>query len=455
VYASGGTVYAATGGAVSIATFSPAGAVSGSAKFTDPAGRTLTYTVPTTSTGGGGVSYNTATGAYTYTPTQAQRKAATATTIDSFTITASNGVNTATQTVTVAVDPGTLTVMATVGVGVLPVGVAVSPDGNRAYITNQGGSSVSVINTITNTVVDTIPVSGNPVGVAIGASRAFVISTLSTTSAVIDKVSVIDTDPTSAQYNKVVDTDEIAVGAGGTPTPVAVWASPDGRYCYVLNGFAEYGRETEFGYRPLVNTVKFLWPSYDYLSTAIDLTFENIPGSISSLPFPVGLARPEVGDYGGGTPGAWIITNSGNNTVSIVVERIGGQTTSQTTFAVGRGVSSAPRGVAVSPKGNSIYVALKGDNTVAVINGKTQTVTATIDVGSQPYGVAVSPDGTRLYVTNNDGNTMSVINTATNTVTATIDVGSSPQAVAVDPSGRYVYVTNTGDNTVSVIRTGL
>src|SRR6185312_7135325 len=73
--------------------------------FTDPAGRTLTYSGPTTSTGGGTVTVNASTGAFTYTPTTAQRLAATATTTDTFTVTANNGVHTATETVTVPVSP--------------------------------------------------------------------------------------------------------------------------------------------------------------------------------------------------------------------------------------------------------------------------------------------------------------------------------------------------------------
>lgn len=43
-------------------------------------------------------------------------------------------------------------------VGSAPTGVAISPDGNRAYVTNND-SSVSVIDTATNTVVDTIPIA--------------------------------------------------------------------------------------------------------------------------------------------------------------------------------------------------------------------------------------------------------------------------------------------------------
>lgn len=83
------------------------GAVTGTAVFTDTAGRTLTYSTTGSSDGGGTVSVNPSTGAFTYIPTQAQRQAATESTTDTFTITADNGVRTTSQTVTVAVDPGT------------------------------------------------------------------------------------------------------------------------------------------------------------------------------------------------------------------------------------------------------------------------------------------------------------------------------------------------------------
>ena len=104
MYVDGNTVYAATSAGLSKATVTNGtGVVTGSAAFTDPAGRALTYTTTGLSTGGGTVSIDPATGAFTFTPTAAQRAVATAKTPDSFTITASNGVNPREQTVTVAV----------------------------------------------------------------------------------------------------------------------------------------------------------------------------------------------------------------------------------------------------------------------------------------------------------------------------------------------------------------
>ena len=63
---------------------------------------------------------------------------------------------------------------------------------------------------------------------------------------------------------------------------------------------------------------------------------------------------------------------------------------------------------------------------MSVINGATNTVTATIAVGAEPDGVAVDATTNTIYVANNGDNTVSVINGATNTVTATIPVGPRP-----------------------------
>ena len=72
--------------------------------------------------------------------------------------------NAASGTVSV-IDTATNTVVATVPVGNLPHGVAVTPDGKHVYVANIGvPTHVSVIATATNTVVATIPVGSAPMG---------------------------------------------------------------------------------------------------------------------------------------------------------------------------------------------------------------------------------------------------------------------------------------------------
>lgn len=66
------------------------------------------------------------------------------------------------------INSATNTVTATIPVGSLPQGVAVTPDTSHVYVTNVGSDTVSVIDSATNAVSATIGVGGSPVAVAIG-----------------------------------------------------------------------------------------------------------------------------------------------------------------------------------------------------------------------------------------------------------------------------------------------
>lgn len=98
---------------------------------------------------------------------------------------------------------------------------------------------------------------------------------------------------------------------------------------------------------------------------------------------------------------------------------------------------------------NRIYIANQGSNNVSVIDGNTNTVTATIPVGTQPSGIAVNPLTRRIYVANLADNNVSVIED--DPVIATIPVGTAPRAVAVNSRLNRVYVANRDTNNLSVI----
>jgi len=65
------------------------------------------------------------------------------------------------------IDVATGTVSNTIGIGNNPGGVAITPDGTKAYVTNYGGNTVSVIDVATGTITKTISVGASPKGVAI------------------------------------------------------------------------------------------------------------------------------------------------------------------------------------------------------------------------------------------------------------------------------------------------
>lgn len=111
-------------------------------------------------------------------------------------------------------------------------------------------------------------------------------------------------------------------------------------------------------------------------------------------------------------------------------------------------VGKGPLDLALTPNGKELVVTNSADNTVSIVDTATNTVTATINVGTSPLGVAITPDGTRAYIANlGDGNfddfkaSVSVVSLTTGTVIATVPMNYYPaQWVTVTPDGKYVWV---------------
>ncbi len=114
-------------------------------------------------------------------------------------------------------------------------------------------------------------------------------------------------------------------------------------------------------------------------------------------------------------------------------------------------------GVAVSPTGSYLYVAL-GLGNIAVISTATNQVVATVSTtggqrGTGPAFLAITPDGTLGYTALTGPAVVSVFSTSTNMPVTTINVGNNPNGVAITRNGDFAYVTNYNDGTVSVIST--
>ncbi|MEC5189280.1 beta-propeller fold lactonase family protein [Geobacillus thermodenitrificans] len=105
--------------------------------------------------------------------------------------------NAADNTVSV-IDTSTNTVIETISVGNMPDRIAITPDGTRAYVGNVLSNTISVIDTSTNTVIATIPVaSPHDIDLTPDGTHAYVTNTTTNTVSVLNTATntVITTIP--------------------------------------------------------------------------------------------------------------------------------------------------------------------------------------------------------------------------------------------------------------------
>ncbi len=290
--------------------------------------------------------------------------------------------------------------------------ITVTPLNNEpdiAYVPNFDSNNISVINSKTNSVITTIPVGGNPEGVAVSPDGNFVYVTNSAffTS---DRggVTVINTN-----NNSVITT--IPVGRN----PVGICISPDGSRVYVTNNSS---------FSPDAGTVSII-------NTTTNIVIAEITVGIS----PSGITISPDGSK-------VYVTNENSNSVSVI------STTTNSVVATIR-VGAYPNGICISPDGNLVYVANYLSDNVAVINTLSNRVIAYIQTEKYPWGMASNPDGRSVYVTNSGSNSISVIDVGSNKIIKNIQVGNTPYGVGVNSTGDRVFVTNFKDNSVSIINT--
>ncbi len=299
-------------------------------------------------------------------------------------------------------------ISATINVESSPEGVAFSPDGRKAYVTNRVSGSISMVNTATNTVITTtildslVPVQGV---VASPDGKRVYVANGSTGIKVLDaaKLTVVDTIPVNA-------------GGGAHVNPQGLAVSPDGRLLYVSDN-------NDGG-----------------AVTVLEIATKSV---IASLSFGAGATPMGIAPSPDGTHA--YIAFSGLNEIE-VFDPFGNIVIG--TLLVG----SNPVGVVVTPNGQKIYVSNELDNTVSVYDTTTSQIT-TKPVGTAPEGIAISPDGTRVYVANSGSNSVSVMSASSDQVIDTINnLGSGPIVpigIAISPDGKRAYVTNSASNTVS------
>ncbi len=459
------------------------GVVTGRINVLDADDDRLMYTLAQTPAGGT-VTVNSQTGVFTFTPNQAARNQAAATPsfdFDSFGVSISDGA-TATQTVVdVQVAPSVTQTSATtvpIAVGSGPSGSVVS--GSHTYVINYDSNNVTVIDTVTNEVVKTLPAGVGPLSVTATPTRVYVSNSLSNSVSVINSTnsSLIgapiqipvqkglyeNPEWGSEEYDNRI-TEVAASGnrlyVNATDGNIYVFDTTDDRNTLIRT--APMGT---FADLELNTTGKQLYGTNGGGLTVIDTT------TWTAVAVPVGprwdpnAERTEytnsVGNVSLSPDGKRAYVTYG---ATIVETGVGGQTNGSFIFAYGRN-----------------WMVTGGYGAVSVIDTQVGSATynkeiARVVVPLGVHDVAVSKDSKQLFITSGDGKSVTVMNTATNRVVgsfATDQTSSGGRAIdyylydwfyiysvpvftryiTVDPVSGKVFVTDYTDGSVYAVTPG-
>jgi YVTN family beta-propeller protein len=386
--------------------------------------------------------------------------------------------------------------------------VKFSPDGSRAYVAHDGGKTVTVIDTATNTVIGSIlssQIGGDYAALAVGPNGTLYFSNYANNAvyavtpgqaqagvssarsanpgSVTDSQSVSlmaaqtaqsapTAAPAAAQSSQILaaNTAPTAKPSYGSPNQATGAMSgsvngsdvdPNTTLTYTLNAAPAGGPVTvngatgAFAYTPTeaarLAAGKTASADFDNFTVSVGDGQAATAVTVSPAVLPAVVSSPVSATVGNNPAGVAVsstktyVVNQGSNTVSVIDRANPNQP------PVTINVVSSPTAVVVSPDNTRVYAA--GNGGVSVINTTTNKVIRTLSTGTgQLNGIAVSPNGQRVYATNTGTNRVVVLNpTATNPVVKSIVVGTQPTGIAVSKDGSRLYVANSGSNTVSVI----
>jgi YVTN family beta-propeller protein len=317
----------------------------------------------------------------------------------------------------------------------------------RAYVSNEDGHTVTVIDTARDEVIATIEVGKRPRGLKLDrdGSRLFVaVSGLPKCPPTVpdEECAKLERD-LSADGIAVVDTATHKVvkvlAAGSDPEQFAI--SDDGRRLFVANedvaqvsvidaasgdsvARIPVGREPEgIGIAPNGRWVLVTNES-DHSVSIIDTGTLKVVKSVQVGQRPRDIAF---------TPDSSAAYVSGEFDASLY--RISLPAGDPVERVLQLRKEARPMGVVLDSRRNRIYMSTGRGGTVAIVDlvgAKPDLKLATeVPAGTRPWGIALSQDGQRLYTANGPSNDVSVVDTSTLRVIKKIPVGRSPWGVIV------------------------
>ena len=246
-------------------------------------------------------------------------------------------------------------------------------------------------------------------------------------------------------------------------------AQPDGKFnLYLAGGYENKIWILSFdpnAAKPLAPAnapdTKFDSPFIDISAFAENAPSPNYNGDVAAV-YPTGVDLSPDGN-------SLFVANNLGDTLGVIsdlrdarrISRINLQRPASTQFVYPYDVRILPTRDGKSV--DKIYVSLWGDDSIAVVDGKTLQVKTHIAVERHPTKMLFNQDKTRLFVANSDGDSVSIINTNADklyqsepriSVKLADDApnGMSPQGLALSDDEKTLYVANAKTNSVAVVR---
>jgi len=307
-------------------------------------------------------------------------------------------------------------------VGQQPWDVAVNPLKNEVYVVNrqpQATGTVSVINTETNKLTASIYVRRLPIAIAVApdGQRAYVLNSGS------NSVSIID-----LQTRR-----ELAVAPTGQQ-PVSLRVAPDGRSLVVSNQ-----KEGSISIFTILNDSR--------RPLELRATIGGCAGA-SSLAI---LPDSSKVFTACSAPHAVMAVALAQAPDSYAVKQNGASTRDQQLVLLD--VGKTPVHLAMKPDGGEIFVSnYDGDSISEIATGEDE-VGGTYFIGSKPSYGLVSADNTTLWISNFGSDTITAYAIDDGKINSVVRTGMAPTALAFTSAGHLLLATDSRSGDVSVIRT--
>lgn len=303
-----------------------------------------------------------------------------------------------------------------------PISLAVSPQGIKAYVGNDGANTITSINSLTNATIQNVTGTfNNPSAIAFtpDGTKAYVVNSGS------NSVNVID-----AQTDTVI----ASVNENGFPfnQPSSIIIMSDGMKAYVVN---------EFGANVSIIDLDLSSSTYNkVVGYVVDVSSLLSGDVLSEIALTPDGSRAYVTNQNNGSY-AVVIIDAINDIVTGTVDENG--------FSF-----DVPIGIAISPDGMKAYVGngTIGGSFVSIVDvnpasGSYNKVTGIVTDGSLTFNtiksIVFSADSSKAYVVNSFGNSVSIVDAVSDTVTSSISGYLFPFKIAVlGFGGPFFSITN-------------